>query len=718
MREPGHDPAGLAAAIDDLATTRALPIARIPVRADPAEDAVALAAAAAGHPPRPADPEVAAAVGTEAAALAAAGALGWERRLAGRWWRALTGPLVVDGADGPAAIVPDGARFVRIRAGTRRARPLDGATAADVGPRALAIAEPLPADPRLRTLVRWALRRRAPDLLALALLGLVGGVAGLLLPLATQAIFQQAVPDGDTGAIVAILAGLALGTAGVGVVLYARGLTVVRIRDAFDAVLAPAVGARLLGVRTGFFRDRTTGEVVNRALSVEAARAQVEDHLVAAALTSAFGLVNILFLFALDPFYGLVGGAAALVALAASTGVELRARRRLPALLEARSRTDATLQGLVLSLVSWRVTGLEERAFARWARDQAGSTRALVARLRATELSPVIDAVGPAAVLLVFIAVVFAVPGERLRPGSPEAPGTFLALYIAVIQLAVAMTQLGAQVTSLAELGPILARALPIVAAPEERTEAARPPGRLDGAVALDRVTFGYRPDAPPIVRDLSLAVRPGEMVAIVGPSGGGKSTLLRLLLGFETPWSGAVTYDGQDLAGLDIVAVRRQIGTVLQASRPLGDTIASSVRGPRMLPDDAVWDLLAEAGLADDVCRMPGGLDAPVGPGGSGLSGGQRQRLVIAAALAGRPRILYLDEATSALDNVTQAVVMRTILGAAATRIVIAHRLTTVQAADRVLVVADGGIAEEGTPAELLRQGGRFARLAARDGV
>ena len=270
----------------------------------------------------------------------------------------------------------------------------------------------------------------------------------------------------------------------------------------------------------------------------------------------------------------------------------------------------------------------------------------------------------------------------------------------------------------LSELGPVLSRLRPVATEPRERAGSAQPPGRLAGAMTLSNVVFGYRRDQAPLLDGLSLSVEPGEFVAVVGPSGGGKSTVMRLLLGFEEPWDGSVTYDGRDLARLDPAAVRRQMGVVLQSSRPLGATVRECVTGPRRMDDGEVWALLEEAGLGDDVRDMPERLHAPVGDHGLALSGGQRQRLMIAGALAGRPRILLMDEATSALDNLTQAVVMRTVMSSPATRVIVAHRMSTVRDADRIVVVAGGRIAEEGTPAALLAADGHFARLARRQEV
>lgn len=705
-------------AVDRLSRDREGAVVTIPRRDDPTVDALAVAAAAAGGSVRPADPEVEAGLDPADAVVAASGLLSWRVALTGRWWKAVTGPLLTDTPTGPAAVVPGAHGNDIVDGVTRRVRRLGRRSASDVGEQAMALSRDLPTDVRWWRLVSWSLCRRRSDAGLLLVLGVVGGFAGLLLPLATGAIFESAVPSGDVERIVAILVAFAVGSAGAGVLILARGLLVVRIRDRSDAVLAPAVLARLLRLPVTFFRARTAGDVINRALSVDAARQQVDDSVLAALVTAAFGLVNLLYLIAADLRVGLVSAAATFLALGVSVGVQLHARTLLPRLLEARSRSDATLLSLLGSLVSWRVTGAEDRALARWATDQGESTTALGARLRAIALTGPVDVAAPLAVVVAFTVAVILLPGERLQPGSTSAPGVFLALYAAVAQLALAMMALSSQLVVLSELGPVLSRLQPVTTGARERERPARPPGRLSGAMTLANVTFGYRPDQPPLIDGLSLSVSPGEFVAVVGPSGGGKSTVMRLLLGFEEPWDGSVGYDGHDLAGLDPAAVRRQLGVVLQSSRPLGTTVRECVTGPRRMDDDEVWALLGEAGLTDDVRRMPERLHAPVGDHGLLLSGGQRQRLMIAGALAGRPRILLLDEATSALDNVTQAVVMRTVMSYPGTRLVVAHRMSTVRGADRVVVVAGGRIAEEGAPDALLAAGGHFARLAARQEV
>ncbi|NCC93824.1 MAG: ATP-binding cassette domain-containing protein, partial [Opitutae bacterium] len=225
-----------------------------------------------------------------------------------------------------------------------------------------------------------------------------------------------------------------------------------------------------------------------------------------------------------------------------------------------------------------------------------------------------------------------------------------------------------------------------------------------------------YDAQGPKILDGINLVVEAGEFVALVGPSGSGKTTILRLLLGFEQPEAGSIRYDDMDLADLDAPMLRRKnFGVVLQQGGLLPGSILSNVVGLDGHDEKQAWAVLREAGLAEDIAAMPQGLHTAVGEGGSTLSGGQRQRLTIARALAGKPSILFLDEATSALDNRTQDIVVKSLESLRVTRIVVAHRLSTVQNADRIVLLDGGKIVESGTYRELMAREGRFRELVRR---
>ena len=262
---------------------------------------------------------------------------------------------------------------------------------------------------------------------------------------------------------------------------------------------------------------------------------------------------------------------------------------------------------------------------------------------------------------------------------------------------------------------PLAERVRPILTAPAEAGIGGADPGKLSGDIQASNLTFGYDGAMAPLIDGLSFAIRPGEHLAIVGGSGSGKSTILRLLLGFERPTTGSLAYDGQELASLDPSRVRAQIGVVLQSSQLFAGSILENIRGASGADLEQCLAAAERAGLGDDLRMMPMGLHTPLTEGSGTLSGGQRQRILIARALAAEPAILFLDEATSALDNTTQAVVARTMDALDATRVTIAHRLSTVRNADRICVLEKGRFVEDGDFATLMARNGAFAALARR---
>ncbi|MEO0688422.1 MAG: ATP-binding cassette domain-containing protein, partial [Cyanobacteria bacterium J06649_11] len=276
-------------------------------------------------------------------------------------------------------------------------------------------------------------------------------------------------------------------------------------------------------------------------------------------------------------------------------------------------------------------------------------------------------------------------------------------------------TQLSNTVISVLEVVILWERAQPILRATPEIDLNKADPGKLTGKIEIEHVSFRYREDGPLILDDVTIKVKPGEFIAFVGPSGSGKSTTIRLLLGFDTPEVGTIYYDGQDLSGLDISAIRRQMGVVLQNGRINAGSIFENISGGALVTIDEAWEAAAMAGFAEDVESMPMGMHTVISEGGTNLSGGQRQRLLIARSLVLKPKILIFDEATSALDNRTQAIVSESLEQLSVTRIVIAHRLSTIRNADRIYVIEAGRVVQQGSFDQLTKQEGLFASLMAR---
>jgi ATP-binding cassette subfamily C protein len=315
--------------------------------------------------------------------------------------------------------------------------------------------------------------------------------------------------------------------------------------------------------------------------------------------------------------------------------------------------------------------------------------------------------------MIIYYGVVYLDP-VRMQTGG------FLAFSITFANVMTAVLAMGYTSIGLLELLPMFERIKPILAEQPEFAAAVVEPVLLNGALAVNHVSFRYsgQDQGSKTLDDVSIHVRPGEFVAIVGPSGSGKSTLMRLLLGFETADSGTVTYDGRELATLDLREVRRQVGVVLQHGKLMPTDVFSNIVGfaPFLNMEDA-WQAARLAGLEDDIRCMPMGMHTLVGEGGGNLSSGQRQRLLIARAVARRPKILLLDEATSALDNLTQSIISDSLSHQlkGITRVVIAHRLDAVVSADRIYVLKEGRIVQSGPYHQLLEEPGAFRDLARR---
>jgi ATP-binding cassette subfamily C protein len=319
--------------------------------------------------------------------------------------------------------------------------------------------------------------------------------------------------------------------------------------------------------------------------------------------------------------------------------------------------------------------------------------------------------------LSVAIVILFALVRWSAADASYET-GRFMAFWSAFGALQGAFFQMVSSFTATLNMLPLVENLAPILRAEPETGDMKTDPGEITGRIDLEGVVFRYLKDGPPVLKGLDLHIEAGEFVAVVGPSGAGKSTLIRLLLGFDQPESGGIFYDNKDIAELDLGKLRRQIGVVLQSGGLLSGDIASNVRCSRNLTAGQIEDALRTAGMEEDIAAMPMGIHTVITDGANTVSGGQKQRLLIARAVAGKPRVLIFDEATSALDNRTQAMISRSLENIQATRIVVAHRLSTVIGADRICVLEDGRLVEEGKYDELMAKDGLFAELVRRQTV
>ncbi|MEU9916943.1 NHLP bacteriocin export ABC transporter permease/ATPase subunit [Streptomyces sp. NPDC051001] len=633
-------------------------------------------------------------------------------RLDGSWWRDNVGPLVghraLSGA--PVALLWRRGGYVAVHPATGRETPVEKANAEEFEPRAVMFYRPLP-ERRLTPLglLRFSMQGMGGDLTNLLLSGLVTVAIGAIVPIATGKILGEFVPKAQTNLIVQVCLAVMISSFVAAAFMLLQNLTILRLEGRIEATLQPAVWDRLLRLPTKFFTERSTGELASAAMGISSIRRLLAGVGPVVAQSVTVGAMNLGLLF----WYSASMAMAAIGMLVVIAGVflglglwQVRWQRRLVVLgNKLNNQAFQTLRGLP----KLRVAAAENYAYAAWA-SQFARSRELQQKVgRIKNLTTVMGAVYlPICTLLMFMLL--AGPAR----GSMSA-AAFLTFNTSVTMVLTSVTQLTGSFVSAVGALPLFEEIKPVLdAAPEVRTATTRP-GPLSGGIEARRLSFRYSDDGPLVLDDVSFEVRPGEFVAVVGPSGCGKSTLLRLLIGFDPPVSGSVLYDGQDLAALDQSAVRRQCGVVLQHAQPFNGSIMDVICGTEPFTPEEVMVAAEMAGLAEDIKRMPMGLHTIVSGSGA-VSGGQRQRLMIAQALIRRPRILFFDEATSALDNETQRRVIESTKALDATRIVIAHRLSTVLDADRVIVMEDGKVAQQGPPAQLLADtGGRLHELVRR---
>ncbi|MCX5414378.1 NHLP bacteriocin export ABC transporter permease/ATPase subunit [Streptomyces sp. NBC_00059] len=620
-------------------------------------------------------------------------------RLGGRWWRENSGPLVGHRAasGAPVALLWRRGRYEAVNPLTGRRSRVDSASASEFEERAVMFYRPLPDRPLgRRQLLRFGLFGTRGDLRRLVLTGLVTVALGSLVPLATGKVLGVYVPDARTDLIVQVsLAVIITGVVSAAFMLL-QNLTILRMEGRVESTLQPAVWDRLLRLPTRFFSERSTGELASAAMGVSTIRRVLSGTGPVVVQAGTLGAMNLglLLWFSVPLALTAVAMLVVIAGVFLTMGMwELRWQRRLVELgNKLNNQAFQTLRGLP----KLRVAAAESFAYGAWAAEFARSRELQKRAGRIKNLTTVLNAVYlPLCSLIIF--VLLAGPAR----GSLTA-GEFLTFNTSVTMLLTAVTQLTGAFVSAAAVLPMFEQIKPVLDEAPEVRGASTQPGALSGEIEARGVSFRYSEDGPLVLDEVSLTVRPGEFVAVVGPSGCGKSTLLRLLIGFDKPVSGSVLYDGQDLTALDQAAVRRQCGVVLQNAQPLAGSILDCICGAEVYSQEEAWEAAALAGLAEDIKRMPMGLHTMISGGGS-VSGGQRQRLMIAQALVRRPRILFFDEATSALDNETQRTVIESTRSLRATRVVIAHRLSTVLDADRVIVMADGRVVQEGPPAELL---------------
>ena len=632
----------------------------------------------------------------------------------GDWWRGDSNALLAfRGEDGrPVALLPGRfGRYREIDPVSKRSVRMNADRARTLAEEAWMFYRPLPSgNVKPADLLGIALHGSAGDLARLMIAGLPGGLIRLLPALALGFVADHATGGGSAGAIYA--AAVAVAAFGVlGALLHLlQNTAMMRLEGRSASRVEAAVWDRLMRLPPSVLHRHPAGDLAMSGMTFQNLRDGLQGVVADSLLSIVFLLPVFAVIFFYDATLGIVALAFSLASLLVAVILGLRQIAPYGRMIGAARRVAGRLFQIVGGIAKLRVESAEGSAFAVWARDYREQKRA---ELELDALEGHSRAFGAALPFLAGGALLLAVAAgnERTLP-----VGDFLVVYTVFIAFQSAIARLGESFGAVAAMLPAFDQMRPLLAAVPETEAGGEPVEFLGGDILFDRVSFRYDPDGPLILDDVTIRARPGEFIAIAGESGAGKSTLFRLALGIDRPTAGAVYYDGRDLRHLNLKQVRRKIGAVPQSVglHPL-DLWDNVVSHHDKVTIDDMWAAVRTAELESEIKSMPMGMMTMVGNSGTVLSGGESQRVTIARSVLGRPRIMLFDEATNWLDNESQAKVMRNLTALTSTRVVIAHRLSTLMQADRIYVLQAGRVVQSGAFDDLMEVDGVFSELVKR---
>ncbi len=545
------------------------------------------------------------------------------------------------------------------------------------------------------------------DIVLIVLATLAVSAIGLLSPKLNNLLFGTVVESENLRLLLAITVFMISVSISTMLISSVKALLTNRINTKLELSVQAATMMRVLSLPADFFKQYSAGELSSRAQYVQSLCSMLVSTVLGTGLTSLFSLIYISQIFVYAPALvipALIIIAVTIVFSLITTFYQMHYSKKQ---MELSAKESGMSYALITGVQKIKLSGAEKRAYARWSKLYA----------KQVELSynpPLFLRANGAFSSIISLTGVIVMYYMSIQSGVSVAD--YYAFNTAYGMVSGAFMALAGIATTVAQFGPIIEMAKPIMDAVPEVSEGKAVIDRLSGSIELNNISFRYNENMPLVVDDLSLKIRPGQYVAIVGATGCGKSTLMRIMLGFEKPQKGAVYYDGKDLNAIDLKSLRRKIGVVMQNGKLFqGDIYSNIVISAPQLTMDEAWAAAEMAGIAEDIRRMPMGMHTIISEGSGGVSGGQRQRLMIARAIAPKPKILMFDEATSALDNLTQKIVSDSLEKLKCTRIVIAHRLSTIKQCDRIIYLEKGKIIEDGTYDELIAKNGKFAELVER---
>ena len=658
-------------------------------------------------------------------------------RLIGEWWKEDVGNILCfEKESGTPYALLNAAKhnglvrsYVFYNAATRESTPFDPDMDLDLNEEAFVFVRPLPEDEASATsflkLAQHTYKPFMTDFSLMFALSFLSGLLGLFTPIANRLLVDHVIPDANRELMFDLAVGMGCMSLGLFFFSLSQGMISLRIQTAMTAQMQSMIIDRLLKLPVKFYRKYTSGDLLNRAMMIS----EISAGFSGTVINAGFSLLSVLMMLAMCFYYSSKLAFLALIAAVITSVFSVSFSFIIRGIALRQERASGDLFGFMVQMVSGvsklQIAGAESRAFAEWSKRYGDQ---LTMGYRVAQLQHYSSMINMfiqtfSTIALYYFAGNMIKESIDLRSLDPTAPalltvGSFFAIQGAFSAVVGGIVSFFSSFITIHQQMAKRELARPILTAEIETGTGKKSPPPLEGLIEIQHLTFRYSEETPLILNDFSLQILPGQFVAFVGKSGCGKSTLFKLLLGFEIPESGQILFDRNDSATLDMVNVRRQVGVVLQEPSLSAGTIYHNIAGAAKITLDEAWEAAEDSGLANDIREMPMGMHTVVPEGGGTLSGGQKQRLMIARALAINPSIVLFDEATSALDNQTQQIVTQSLQRRKITRLVIAHRLSTIIDADKIVVLEDGKIHEQGTYAELVDKDGLFASMARRQTV
>lgn len=635
-------------------------------------------------------------------------------KLSGDWYQDAIGAMLGTKKDGSIiALLPGGMHGYYYREySTGKIKKINRKNAEEIDEEAVCFYQPFSLTKlKIPDLLRYLFRQlHTKDyMMILAATGVLTAL-GLVTPKISHYLYGKVLVYGSRPLLMAVVLTLFCVTLAGSFITVIKGILNTNISTKMNLAVESAVMMRVLSLPVDFFKRFSSGELANRIGYMNRLCSMIFDAVFSTGLTAVFSLVYIGQVLKFAPTLVVPSIVITLVTicfLLLTSVVQMRITERQ---MNEAGKESGMVYALINGVAKIKNAGAEKRAFAKWSRQYVNAAEYLYKPPMFLKLNgTIITAISLVGTIVIYYTAIH----------SGITMADYMAFNSAYGMVSGAFASLAGIVITVSRIQPILKMVTPILETEPEIDTKRQVVTRLRGSIELNNVSFRYQKTMPNVLDNLSLKIRPGQYVAIVGKTGCGKSTLIRILLGFEKPQKGAVYYDGKDINSMDVKSLRQKIGVVMQNGKLFQGDIYSNITisAPQLTLEQA-WEAAEMAGMADDIRQMPMGMHTIISEGHGGISGGQRQRLLIARAIAPKPRILMFDEATSALDNITQKQVSESLERLKCTRIVIAHRLSTIRHCDRIVVLDQGKIVEDGTYEELLEKKGHFAELVERQQV